>query len=483
MLEEGISATCRGFYTPPPKRSSYQLPSPATQTRPPHPHSAGGKEELFHVLHKVPAGDSPYVRAKHVQLIEKDPSRAISLFWAAINSGDKVDSALKDMAVVMKQLNRSDEAIEAIKSFRHLSPAHSQESIDNILLELYKKSGRFEDEIYLLEHKLKNIEESMAFGRRTTKIVRSQGKKTEVTLNKEYSRLLGNLAWAYMQTDNFKLAEENYRKALSLEPDKNKQCNLAICLMQMNKIAEAKFLLQSIRASSSQDREEMSDSCCKSLDRAMEMLSELERKPSGICLGRKHGCPVSGRGSPRTSAWSSRASRRLHFEKPNFKTGSHFRDGNWRRDPKCNLPISLDASEASSPSPSTSGSRKSGFFPSTAKEKMQKSWADMVEEEEEGGGNDENEEFLVTGRVETLDINGGYHTQPEEITKHHSKCFDTSFVGGSSSAWHKELNFDNMDSLALPPHVRDFATATEMPLRKLKQRNNNRLQVFQDITP
>lgn len=60
------------------------------------------------------------------------------MFWTAINAGDRVDSALKDMAVVMKQLDRSDEAIEAIKSFRHLCPTESQESLDNILLELYK---------------------------------------------------------------------------------------------------------------------------------------------------------------------------------------------------------------------------------------------------------------------------------------------------------------------------------------------------------
>jgi hypothetical protein len=73
-----------------------------------------------------------------LQLIEKDPSKAVSLFWAAINSGDRVDSALKDMAVVMKQLDRADEAIEAIKSFRHLCPYDSQESIDNVLVELYK---------------------------------------------------------------------------------------------------------------------------------------------------------------------------------------------------------------------------------------------------------------------------------------------------------------------------------------------------------
>ena len=30
--------------------------------------SKGKKEDLFHVLHKVPYGDSPYVRAKHAQV-------------------------------------------------------------------------------------------------------------------------------------------------------------------------------------------------------------------------------------------------------------------------------------------------------------------------------------------------------------------------------------------------------------------------------
>lgn len=74
----------------------------------------------------------------HLQLVDKDPGRAISLFWAAINAGDRVESALKDMALVMKQLNRSDEAIEAIRSFRHLCPSESQDSLDNILVELFK---------------------------------------------------------------------------------------------------------------------------------------------------------------------------------------------------------------------------------------------------------------------------------------------------------------------------------------------------------
>lgn len=74
----------------------------------------------------------------YAQLVEKDPEAAIALFWKAVNAGDKVDSALKDMAVVMKQLDRSDEAIEAICSFRGLCSKQSQESLDNVLIDLYK---------------------------------------------------------------------------------------------------------------------------------------------------------------------------------------------------------------------------------------------------------------------------------------------------------------------------------------------------------
>ncbi|KAJ0038513.1 hypothetical protein Pint_22559 [Pistacia integerrima] len=40
------------------------------------------------------------------QLVDNDPSRAVSMFWVAINAGDQVNSALKDMAVVMKQFDR-----------------------------------------------------------------------------------------------------------------------------------------------------------------------------------------------------------------------------------------------------------------------------------------------------------------------------------------------------------------------------------------
>ncbi|KAE8658723.1 Protein POLLENLESS 3-LIKE 1 [Hibiscus syriacus] len=263
----------RGFLTPQPpawKKTQFATVLPLSERKSILPANNGD----FHVIHKVPASDSPYGRAKHVQLIDKDPNKAVSLFWAAINAGDRVDSALKDMAVVMKQLNRTDEAIEAIKSFRHLCPHDSHESLDNVLVELYKRSGRVDEEIEILQNKLRNIEEGTVFGGKKTKIARSQGKKIQITIEQEKARILGNLAWAYLQQHNYGIGEQHYRKALSLESDKNKQCNLAICLMHMNRISEAKSLLQEVKASAG--TEEMDESYSKSYERAMEMLVQVE---------------------------------------------------------------------------------------------------------------------------------------------------------------------------------------------------------------
>lgn len=84
-----------------------------------------------------------YLFFLHIQIVQKDPEAAILLFWKAINAGDRVDSALKDMAVVMKQQDRAEEAIEAIKSFRDRCSKQAQESLDNVLIDLYKVKKRF----------------------------------------------------------------------------------------------------------------------------------------------------------------------------------------------------------------------------------------------------------------------------------------------------------------------------------------------------
>ncbi|KAG4138909.1 hypothetical protein ERO13_D07G162200v2 [Gossypium hirsutum] len=186
------------------------------------------KDQLFHILHKVPQGDTPYVKAKHAQLVEKDPEAAIVLFWKAINAGDRVESALKDMAVVMKQLNRTEEAIEAIKSFRGRCPKQAQESLDNVLIDLYK----------------------------------------------------GNLGWAYMQKSNYLTAEVVYRKAQMIDPDANKACSLGICLIKQGRYYDARLVLEEISQRKIPGSEEI-----RARNRAAELLMEIntfEPPPSDV---------------------------------------------------------------------------------------------------------------------------------------------------------------------------------------------------------
>ncbi|XP_010558830.1 PREDICTED: protein SULFUR DEFICIENCY-INDUCED 1 [Tarenaya hassleriana] len=238
--------------------------------------SAGNKnnskeKDLFHVIHKVPYGDTPYVKAKHAQLIEKNPEMAIVWFWKAINAGDRVDSALKDMAVVMKQLDRTEEAIEAIKSFRGRCSKNSQDSLDNVLIDLYKKCGRVDEQVDLLKRKLRQIYQGDAFNGKPTKTARSHGKKFQVTVQQEISRLLGNLGWAYMQQAKYLSAEGVYRKAQMIEPDANKACNLAMCLIKQGRYEEARSNLDDVlefRVPGSEDR--------RTSQRAEELLRELE---------------------------------------------------------------------------------------------------------------------------------------------------------------------------------------------------------------
>ncbi|KAL5990434.1 Protein SULFUR DEFICIENCY-INDUCED 1 [Asimina triloba] len=195
----------------------------------------------------------------------------------AINAGDRVDSALKDMAVVMKQLDRADEAIEAVKSFRDRCSRQAQESLDNVLIDLYKKCGRVEEQIELLKRKLWMICQGEAFNGRATKTARSHGKKFQVSIKQETSRILGNLGWAYMQKSNFAAAEVVYRKAQQIDPDANKACNLGLCLMKQGRYDEAQSVLDDVllgRIPGSDD--------CRALIRAGELSQDIETQQPAL---------------------------------------------------------------------------------------------------------------------------------------------------------------------------------------------------------
>ncbi|KAL6959914.1 hypothetical protein U1Q18_040064 [Sarracenia purpurea var. burkii] len=120
------------------------------------------------------------------------------------------------------------------------------------------------------------IQQGMAFNGKRTKTARSQGKKFQVSVEQEATRLLGNLGWALMQQNNYKEAEDAYRRALLIAPDNNKMCNLGICLMKQGRIAEAKETLRRVKQPVVADGPRGVDSHLKAYERAQQMLLDLE---------------------------------------------------------------------------------------------------------------------------------------------------------------------------------------------------------------
>ncbi|XP_062209129.1 protein SULFUR DEFICIENCY-INDUCED 2-like [Phragmites australis] len=250
--------------------------------------ASSGAATAPHAAHKIPAGDGPYARAKHFQLVEKDLDASIAWFWKAINTGDKSDSALKDMAVVMKQRGYLTEAIDAIKSLRHLCPKQSQESLDNILLDLYKASGRTKEEIELLKQKLRKIYLGETFHGKTTKRARSHGRKIHVSVSQETSRVLGNLAWAYMQQRNFMAAEVVYRKAQMIDPDANKACNLALCLIEQSSLADAELVLADVLSGRDQARDQQDGKIVRKVEELLaRIMAQTSPGGGGAADGRR----------------------------------------------------------------------------------------------------------------------------------------------------------------------------------------------------
>ncbi|KAJ1377232.1 Tetratricopeptide-like helical domain superfamily [Sesbania bispinosa] len=208
------------------------------------------------------------------------------------------------MAVVMKQLDRAEEAIEAIKSFRGRCSKQSQESLDNVLLDLYK---------------LRLIYQGEAFNGRTTKTARSHGKKFQVSIKQETARLLGNLGWAYMQKTNYMMAEVVFKKAQMIDADSNKACNLGLCLMRQSRYEEAYFVLEEVLNGKLPGSDEI-----KCRKRAEELLQELNAnlpQPQYMdALGLDDDF-VKGI-DELLNAWSTNRPRRL----PIFEEISSFRD-------------------------------------------------------------------------------------------------------------------------------------------------------------
>jgi tetratricopeptide (TPR) repeat protein len=170
----------------------------------------------------IPKGSNPYARAKRVQLVEKDLERAAQLLRDAIRQGDNVESAVKDLAALLVQLGRPDEAIQVLEKNR--SRISNQQSVDNMLIGFYQNAGQHDKAISLLHKQLEQAN--------------TESKKAQI---------LWQIAINYLRKEDYAQAEQNFRKVLRSQPDnRSAQRNIALCLFKQERYEEAQKILNRI---------------------------------------------------------------------------------------------------------------------------------------------------------------------------------------------------------------------------------------------
>ncbi|KAM7260607.1 hypothetical protein ACFE04_011280 [Oxalis oulophora] len=100
------------------------------------------------------------------------------------------------------------------------------QSVEELVVQVKDTFGRVEEEIELLER---------SSGGRKKKNARAQGEKVFNTLEQERSRKLDNMACEYLHLDKYEISKRYYGRVVFLEPNRNKPCNFAICLMKMKR--------------------------------------------------------------------------------------------------------------------------------------------------------------------------------------------------------------------------------------------------------
>lgn len=170
----------------------------------------------------IPRGSNPYARAKRVQLVEKDLERAAQLLRDAIRQGDNVESAVKDLAALLSQLGRPDEAIQVLEGNR--GRISNQQSVDNMLIGFYQNAGQHNKAISLLHKKLE-----------------------QATTESKKAQILWQIAIGYLRKEDYAQAEQVFQKVLQAQPDnKTAQRNIALCLFKQERYEEAQKILNGI---------------------------------------------------------------------------------------------------------------------------------------------------------------------------------------------------------------------------------------------
>ena len=172
----------------------------------------------------VPKGSSYFARAKQAQLVEKNLDKAEGLFRQAILQNDNIESAVNDLAMLLSQRGRFEDAVKIIEQNR--SRVHNKQSLDNVLTTIYKSARMHDKVIALLQKQLRQAQ----------------------TLEKQ-NIIQWQIATSYLALNKYGEAEKLFREILERQPDHiSVKRNLALCLSRQERYDEAEDLLNQILA-------------------------------------------------------------------------------------------------------------------------------------------------------------------------------------------------------------------------------------------
>ena len=172
----------------------------------------------------VPKGSNPFARAKRAQLVEKNLDRAEQFFRQAISQNDNLESAVNDLASLLSQRERFEDAVKVIEQNR--SQIRNQQPLENLLTHIYKKFDVHDKAIELLDKQLK-----------------------QATTTSKKDQIRWQIASSYLSIKEYVKAEELFRELLKRRPDHiSVKRNIAFCLSRQERYDEAEILLNQILA-------------------------------------------------------------------------------------------------------------------------------------------------------------------------------------------------------------------------------------------
>ena len=175
----------------------------------------------------IPKGSNAFALAKRAQLLDKDLDKAEHYFRQAILQKDNFESAVNDLAMLLAQLERLEDAVKVIEQNR--SRVHNKQSLDNVLTNIYRKADMHDKAIVLLRKQLRQTQ--------------TQEKKDMIQWQ---------IATSCLALNKYEEAEKLFREILKRQPDRiSAKRNLALCLSRQERYDEAEDLLNQILAVSS----------------------------------------------------------------------------------------------------------------------------------------------------------------------------------------------------------------------------------------